>query len=431
MSTASAAETSGFEFLDQYGPVLRPKLEEAMALADTYPDSSLAASRTFSELLLNQIAARVDQPLKGMAGDPKENQAQFTDRLRDAGHIPRDQADAFHAIRQTANTAVHEAAGTRAQARNAVQWAKKIATWFNADAKSSMRPTSEETPENASERARQAAAGDNVYQFNRATTAAPAPTRELELDAPSSSSTNAAIAVVIFGVVLCGIIYVWNANSSSGGANTQPQPTPVASVNTTPSVVPFPSPQTYVVVPGGRLADVNERSGPSWTYGVVQKFNRGSYVTGSGRAVDADGVGWIQLSDGGGFIKETLLAPSVAPTATNTPPPPAPDATPQNPPSDSGNVLPTIQAPPQAPPVQQPTMVQYQVCPPPGTPLPCQLSVAPVGAPPAFQYPPGYGQLSYPRTLNVRPPRTWVAPQAAPSPGRTFFVGNRPYQRRR
>ncbi|HEY8698309.1 MAG TPA: hypothetical protein VIM02_11875 [Rhizomicrobium sp.] len=83
-----------------------------------------------------------------------------------------------------------------------------------------------------------------------------------------------------------------------------------------PVLQPFSAPQSYSVSPGGNLARVNERSGPGIDYPVIRKIERGTFVSGLGRAVDSGGVGWIALGDGAGYVKETLLSPSGLPSTS-------------------------------------------------------------------------------------------------------------------
>ncbi|HEY4941881.1 MAG TPA: hypothetical protein VII56_10670 [Rhizomicrobium sp.] len=118
---------SDFSFLDEYGPALRQKLEQAEEVVDKHPDLSLTAIRTFCEWLLDTIAASNNV---GKRGDD-ESFGTFTQRLSAGGLIPSHEAGIFRSIRKSANPATHDMNAEVFRARQKLFEAKALAHWFN------------------------------------------------------------------------------------------------------------------------------------------------------------------------------------------------------------------------------------------------------------------------------------------------------------
>lgn len=395
MNAASSAEDREFEFLDRYDRRLRQKLDEATALANIYPDASATASRTFAEILVREVGRRHGVAEKLEDGQNSEDLFDYIKRLHAAGHIPRDLADALHTVRRTGNRGAHKGSGATAMEANAsVKSIRRLASWFHAQ-DTAANPLPKKTGNTSQPYENSAvSAGSNVYEFkSQARPASPSSTQAKRRPAGAglNPARDVSIFIAVVGLVLIGIFWISRPSGNFVSDNVQsPPPAVSATAANTPVVQQFGSPQTYTVVPGGHLADVNERNGPGWTYGIVQKFPRGTTVVGTGRALDTDGLGWIQLADGTGFIKETVLAPVATPTPSNSDMPGPTDTPTETTSVDTSVMQPDPNGVPDSTPPAQPDLVQYNVCPPPGMPLPCQLVMAPPGTTPEYPMPPDY-----------------------------------------
>src|ERR1700724_3061407 len=99
----TAVQTTNFSFLDRYDPAL-PQIG---ALAERYfpddPVTSIMKARQLSELLAQEVAARI-----GALPTTGEAQVDLLGRLsRDCG-LPREVIDLFHYVRKVGNAANHE-----------------------------------------------------------------------------------------------------------------------------------------------------------------------------------------------------------------------------------------------------------------------------------------------------------------------------------
>jgi type I restriction enzyme R subunit len=118
-------ETPNFGFLVK----LEPKLAQFGAQAERYfredPPTSLTKLRQFAELLAKLIAARQS----AYEGEQETFDATLR-RLRLERILPREVGDVFHKLRIVGNAAVHEGAGTHAEALGALKLARQLGIWF-------------------------------------------------------------------------------------------------------------------------------------------------------------------------------------------------------------------------------------------------------------------------------------------------------------
>tara|TARA_R110002096_G_scaffold51665_20_gene135082 strand:- start:849 stop:4247 length:3399 start_codon:yes stop_codon:yes gene_type:complete len=91
------------------------------------PNTSLLKSRQFAELLTKEVAARAG------VYDPKlrENFSDLLYALKRNRTMPTSVLDVVHAIRIKGNRAVHEFAGTHADALSALKFARALGVWFH------------------------------------------------------------------------------------------------------------------------------------------------------------------------------------------------------------------------------------------------------------------------------------------------------------
>jgi type I restriction enzyme R subunit len=117
--------TPNFGFL----ATLEPKLVQFGALAERYfredPSTCLYKIRQFAELLAKLIAAR-----QSVYEGEQETFDEILRRLRLERILPREVGDVFHKLRIVGNAAVHEGAGTHADALGALKLARQLGVWF-------------------------------------------------------------------------------------------------------------------------------------------------------------------------------------------------------------------------------------------------------------------------------------------------------------
>jgi hypothetical protein len=318
MQPDTSAEKENFWFLDGYDPKLFIKLVEAMDLVrSNFFGASLGVSRTFCELLLYQIAKQTGLPQQSS----KENMYEFINRLYNAGKIPLDHANTFHVVREAGNMEVHgEELGTAKKAYEVLIEIKGLALWFKNDYGGSIRPRVGRAKSNtAKPPALPPSANPNVVPFPKRenNAAPPAPERASpppldQFQRPDKAKAEeprrfGGMFACIAGLALAIAIgmYFWT-NREPTKAGTPP--------------VPFTQAQAYTVVPGAGLPHVNERGGPGTDYPILGQIDRGASVLGIARAFDSDNGSWIEMADGRGYVKETLLEP----VAATPPPAPAP-----------------------------------------------------------------------------------------------------------
>jgi hypothetical protein len=71
----------------------------------------------------------------------------------------------------------------------------------------------------------------------------------------------------------------------------------------------FHEPQVFIATPGEGNVHINVRAGPGAEFRVLRQFDRGVAVRGVARTLDSRGAYWIELAEGRGFIKESVLRP--------------------------------------------------------------------------------------------------------------------------
>lgn len=124
--TERVEQAGNFAFLAKDAPELTKlgRLAEHFFLLD--PPTSLIKTRQFAELTAKDIAAR--------HGELPDIRATFDDVLRALqrrGLLQRQIADLFFHIKRVGNIAVHENAGTRSEALEALKMARLIGIWFH------------------------------------------------------------------------------------------------------------------------------------------------------------------------------------------------------------------------------------------------------------------------------------------------------------
>jgi len=72
----------------------------------------------------------------------------------------------------------------------------------------------------------------------------------------------------------------------------------------------FSQPVPYVAAPGGTARHIHLRAGPGAEFKVRENLERDAPVVGIARRTDSHGDFWIELADGRGFAKESVLAAS-------------------------------------------------------------------------------------------------------------------------
>ncbi len=119
-------ESSNFNFLYAHDA----QLVRLGALAERYchddPNTCLIKLRQFGELLAELIAAKT-----GLYDADEQSQLDLLRRLRFERVMPAEVSDLFHSLRTSGNDAAHGAQGTRAEALNALKYARQAAVWFH------------------------------------------------------------------------------------------------------------------------------------------------------------------------------------------------------------------------------------------------------------------------------------------------------------
>lgn len=77
-----------------------------------------------------------------------------------------------------------------------------------------------------------------------------------------------------------------------------------------PVIGRFSEPWPFVALPAAPYLRINVRAGPGPEYRVKEEIDRGTTVVGIGRAIDKAGAHWIEMADGRGYAKETVLRPT-------------------------------------------------------------------------------------------------------------------------
>src|SRR5579859_1472577 len=117
---------SNFTFLR----VQDAQLAQLGTLAERYfrddPGSAVFKLRQFAELLCKTVAAR-----HALYLGERETFEETLRRLSLERITPREVADVFHAIRKAGNRAVHDGAGTFAEALSALKFSWQLAVWFH------------------------------------------------------------------------------------------------------------------------------------------------------------------------------------------------------------------------------------------------------------------------------------------------------------
>lgn len=127
-SAAEPPQTSSFDFLAQYGPLylrLATVAERALAVD---PSLTLVSLRQLAEAFAKHAAARA-----GLMSDRRKAPTQVDLlRLLEQRNIVRDKiAECFHMLRRVGNSAVHDFAGSRQEALDALAIAYRLACWFH------------------------------------------------------------------------------------------------------------------------------------------------------------------------------------------------------------------------------------------------------------------------------------------------------------
>ncbi len=114
-----------FSFLEKF----EPELARLGALAEWafHQDAptSLAKLRQFAEYMAKSVAAR-----NGIALERRANFDEILRDLQQQGPLPRQAGDVFHFLRRVGNAAIHENAGTPAQALTGLKLAQQLGAWF-------------------------------------------------------------------------------------------------------------------------------------------------------------------------------------------------------------------------------------------------------------------------------------------------------------
>ncbi len=259
---------SNFGFLSKFS-ILWTRFNSANDLAASHPDESLSASRVSAELLLDKIGEARGAP-RIREGRVSETQEAYIDRLSDIGCISKTQAKELHWLRITANKAVHgERLATAETAHKALSTLQGFALEFRGELDSG---------------------SIGAIKLGEPDTR---PEEEDGSDDAASEKKNSLRKFVgrrwlLFVALLgSGLAFAWLASYL-----LQPPPT---------------WPQTYTVTPGPGHTSANVRSGVGGDYRLVRSLPRGASITGVAEANDTNGAAWIELSDGSGFMKETVL----------------------------------------------------------------------------------------------------------------------------
>jgi hypothetical protein len=302
MNTTTSARHTDFPQLNAY-PGLRHHFTKAHEHVANDPDSSLVKSRVFADQLLTQIANMRGSP-RQKVNEKEEDFHKLIIRLRRERHITPPQARLFFSIKDPGNLAAHGTIFSERESLDGISNIEALARVFRAD----LERCSQSTPVASFVKPHGAAPGPTGTSMPAPPLSPPAPVTR---SGPARSNGFSTLAAMTIGI-LCAAGAAWMF--VTGRVTNAPPPetiavlSPVANSGTGVPVA-FSSPQTYTVVPGDGLKDVNVRTGPCTEYSARQKLDRDTSVTGIGRAIDSAGNAWIQLADGLGYVKETLLKP--------------------------------------------------------------------------------------------------------------------------
>jgi hypothetical protein len=109
------------------------------------------------------------------------------------------------------------------------------------------------------------------------------------------------IMLLVLGLVMCG---VWSYARFGG-----PAP-PIATQRAVPVTGNFAEPIAFIATPGLDAAHIHVRSGPGAGFKIRETLNRGEPLSGIARTTDAAGAFWIELANGRGYVKESVLTPA-------------------------------------------------------------------------------------------------------------------------
>jgi len=102
-----------------------------------------------------------------------------------------------------------------------------------------------------------------------------------------------------FALILLLLAVVWGY--ARFGSDRPTPPTLPAGIGA------FENPVQFLAAPGGNFSRINVRSGPGGEYRILEKVTRGTPLTGIARAADTNGASWIELANGRGYTKESVL----------------------------------------------------------------------------------------------------------------------------
>lgn len=102
-------------------------------------------------------------------------------------------------------------------------------------------------------------------------------------------------------IVICVLLGVWAYARFGGDTETQPPP---------PTIGQFAAPEFFAAKPGLNARRINVRAGPGTEYRILETHDQGTILTGVARVADTRGAFWIELANGRGFVKETVITPA-------------------------------------------------------------------------------------------------------------------------
>jgi hypothetical protein len=78
-----------------------------------------------------------------------------------------------------------------------------------------------------------------------------------------------------------------------------------------PTIAHHDNLQLFVATPGMNLGRIHIRTGPGGEYAIVETIPRGAPLTCIGRTTDSTGEWWIVLANKRGYVKETVVSPTI------------------------------------------------------------------------------------------------------------------------